>query len=364
MLVLLDDSLEAAMSSPLRVALLHFLEDVAGAARLGRHFIVGKRSLLGRFAGAEALSEVARAVFADMEQSAPTRQGLADLVSWRVRVVANGSLGISPLGQGRVEIEVPLANAIGFSPWPSTVLLLENQTEGRWYLWLASRHARKKLGGARVELSVRGGGGSTLSREVQEIVRKQNELCLCIVESDMEHPDGARGSTALTALRAASAPHCFVHVLGVREVENTLPIELLEEVAPHLNRTEEILIYRRLWDGDKAGKAAPYLDLKQGERWCDLRDEASPRCEVLQLAASIVAAQEHDCEETSCTRKNCRCTLLPGLSNGLMAAIERRLDERPAFKEVDTCEWLQREWEEIGKALVAWGLGDERRAAL
>jgi hypothetical protein len=365
MLVLLDDSLQNALASGLRTALLHFLEDVAGAARVGRHFVVGSRQLLSGLAETSALSEVARAVFAEMEQSAPTRQGLIESVAWRVRVTLGGGLMIRQLTANRREIQVPLAQANRFSPWPSTVLLLENQMEGRWYLWLAGRYARRQLGGARVEMSVRGGGGSTLSQEVQAIVIRQNELCLCVVDSDVKYPGGARGSTAKKAMKEARAPHCYVHILGVREAENTLPIEILEEVAPGLNRSQEVGFYRKLWDADANGEITPFLDIKEGEKWCDFHHGVSQRRAVLQAAASMVGAAPHVCPQPpSCNRSTCNCPLLPGMSKGLMAAVEGHLKETSTVREYSPGSWLQREWDQLGEALVAWGLGDERRAAL
>jgi hypothetical protein len=44
--------------------------------------------------------------------------------------------------------------------------------------------------------------------------------------------------------------------------------------------------------------------------------------------------------------------------------VEGHLKETSTVREYSPGSWLQREWDQLGEALVAWGLGDERRAAL
>lgn len=56
---------------------------------------------------------------------------------------------------------------------------------------------------------------------------------ICVADSDQASPGGALGQTANNLLQKKgqeSHPFCFIKVIGVREAENFIPIECIEEL--------------------------------------------------------------------------------------------------------------------------------------
>jgi hypothetical protein len=203
-----------------------------------------------------------------------------------------------------------------------TVLGGEHLRDAEWYLWLGRAWgARLRPGSSsagdelRMECRLLGGGSA------EQVIRydaTHGKLVLSIIDSDSDHPGGKLGQTATDALKARRelpehAAPVHVETLRARDVENVLPLALLEVTHPRSNWLADMarrgFFARRTLDPELA-----FVDL--GKEQCERRmlDVAEPaltyRCAALARIRRLdptCTASATTCErpayELACTEK-------------------------------------------------------------
>jgi hypothetical protein len=119
------------------------------------------------------------------------------------------------------------------------------------------------------------GGGSSLADVYCQKIQRRNPT-LCIVDSDQEYPGGPLGDTArrVRALKGTEPlPTIEAHILGVREIENFIPIKVLEDVyASNPQVQSRLAIFGRIEHVSRAPHCSPgseynrFMDMKDGLR--------------------------------------------------------------------------------------------------
>lgn len=178
----------------------------------------------------------------------------------------------------------------------ATVLAGENLSDACFYRWLgrawaARSHSDDALWvNIELSLSCRGLGGDTARQEVPEIARNDDPV-LCILDSDRNHPAAELGPTARavsSAMDRLSTDHLTrVEPLPARDIENILPLALVEEVMvpgdPKLRDTSARGFFAR----PRVDPDLAYIDLGKDQcerRLLDTRDEATREYRVRALA--------------------------------------------------------------------------------
>lgn len=170
----------------------------------------------------------------------------------------------------------------------------ENDADAVFYRWLAAAWSHRLLphsgrAGLEVRLAPRGLGGSTAAVELKRAALGSSPL-LCVLDSDLDVPGTAprKKSTAGKALEAHAklpvdgAP-VAVDVLDARDLENLLPLGLLEQIA---EREEEWLEPMRT----RGFFTRPESELSPAHRYTDI-GERQCRPRLLHGATGAVRAQ-------------------------------------------------------------------------
>lgn len=174
------------------------LEHLLCCHREGRHVVAVSHMVARALADCRELSSRARGTAAHLYRTASELLGLRNQVRSRM-IVDTGLLGPS------VESSVPLVLRTTLSWWADTahsrecILLTENLDDALVYERLAEAVMRRRKMFCRMSVRRQGGGGTTIAKELSEIVRR-GEICVCVVDSDRRYPGGGLGAVASQAL--------------------------------------------------------------------------------------------------------------------------------------------------------------------
>ena len=173
---------------------------------------------------------------------------------------------------------IRMQDAIEYEINAKCCLVGENLSDCKFYSLLAERYIyQHSLNGVGISLHNELGGGHTTSTVFQKCVEDDKVPTLCIVDSDIRHGktkrfrcDPAKGSTVrklektLGEIATGIPPIYELYAIPIHEVENLLPIHLMETLSSDL---PDILIgtayLKKLRDTGR-GDAILYYDFKEG----------------------------------------------------------------------------------------------------
>lgn len=158
-------------------------------------------------------------------------------------------------------------------------LIAENLDDCKFYMYIGQHYLNLlKLKGVHIRFQFENGAGSTISDVLKTRVLEDQKISLCIVDSDFKHgkttkyPNSpGRGETANKLLRTErelrkqeEITPFEVYCLDVHEVENLIPISILEKLCldcPPMNEGLDVLKELRVI---RNGEPVFYYDLKKG----------------------------------------------------------------------------------------------------
>lgn len=82
-----------------------------------------------------------------------------------------------------------------------TILLGENPSDGDIYEIFAKEYIKLNKSTLKIKLKIENGGGSTTGSTFARKISTNEELCLCILDSDKKFPSDARGATAKKVIK-------------------------------------------------------------------------------------------------------------------------------------------------------------------
>ena len=185
----------------------------------------------------------------------------------------------------------------------------EHLHDAEWYLWLGrawgarlrpdSSTAGDEL---RMECRLLGGGSA------EQVIRydaTHGKLFLSIIDSDSDHPGGKLGQTARDALKAvrdlpSHAAPAHVEPLMAREVENVLPLALLEVTHRRSNWLAD-MARRGFFARPTVDPELAFIDL--GKEQCERRllDVGEPALAYRTAALAKVRHLDPECTASSAT---------------------------------------------------------------
>lgn len=124
----------------------------------------------------------------------------------------------------------------------SMIFLSENTLDIKLYEKIGTFFLKKNSIGTSIDFSPHNGGGSQTKDSYIDF-KKDNKLCLCIIDTDKKHPSGSEGSTALRFKHRERGLHgtTFVKVLDVHEVECLIPLKIVEDVLRNNSYPSDII---------------------------------------------------------------------------------------------------------------------------
>lgn len=144
-----------------------------------------------------------------------------------------------------------------------STLLAENDRDTELYVIFSEFYKiRNKFNGFNVPVRRRSGGGSGIPRSLQSYIEGEYSPCLCLTDSDKLHPGFGDSFTSKSCRDISDGSRNIVKhiVLDERELENIIPVEILDKVSPDYNKLidnlNDIKGYKlEMWK---------YLDIKSG----------------------------------------------------------------------------------------------------
>ena len=256
-------------------------------------------------------------------------------------------------------------------------LLTENLDDIEFYLFIAKYYCLKKqIPYQQISFHKENGGGNTTCNVLEKCVTQDKIPVLCIVDSDRKHGttkgypnEPIMGDTLKRVLKKEERlksfneyPPFYMLPLHVHEIENLIPIQLLQklyedslhDMRPGLERVMEL-------KDIKCGEPLLYYDYKKGFPCMKNAPQRSYWEEILLLLGRGVAFMPPS-EEPESGAGISDALFFPPLSNKLLKHTLDviRSDESDIFlRELQIDDYLKNIWDDIGKHMLTWGYVNE-----
>lgn len=335
---------------------------ILDAVSRGQHYVLASRQTLKALSENQQLASANRATARILLSNYTLLGSIPALVRFRIVVTFGKSKHVNKVGSE--EWEVPL-HMVADCCIHKSVLVAENLTDAGVFEQAARQYMAAK--GIRTQLSVEKlhGGGSTIPKVFENHAVTEKRWCLCITDSDRICPNDSLSQAAEECKAIASDSSLVAtHMdLPVREVENVIPIALLDEVIPPSHRdkwewhTSKLCRIRR--------DAHSYCDMKKGltiRKILDLADGSGQKRYWLSVARDLLdaSALESDCLASGeCSQKDpglCHCDVVYGFGDRMLDQILTILNSRgPHESERRVRHDLNRDtWFEVGQLVFEW----------
>ncbi|AHF66274.1 hypothetical protein [Pseudomonas cichorii] len=245
------------------------------------------------------------------------------------------------LGEGRLNV--------GFNYFLDTrmlqpsILITENLLDASALECGAALHlvGNKLLSAFGVVLDFRPGGGSTTYDLFKDLV-SQGRFLLCVIDSDLKHPKGPKGSTAKRFRHEKLGLNLAYHleILGCHEIENILPVNVVRDLVP---RAQTPCL---LYSSSKYHRYRPYPDHKFGLRVSTARQ------------SDLEFNSDYWSEFNGCDDEVWICA---PLGESLLQNSVQKMKEMSPHKLYESLnKTADEEWMRVSKLVASWGVGVRR----
>lgn len=241
-------------------------------------------------------------------------------------------------------------------------LLGENEDDSYIYEIMANEY--KKFNNISelisIELTPENGGGNTTTDVFKNKISRDNEICLCILDSDKKFPtDEGLGETANRIKREVKKienPKFFYYIeKRCRELENMLPITFYKDV--YMKFAEKSIIFPKLEQMNNLNEKLIYFfDLKKGLKHHTFKCEKD-----WQVLTHLVDDSKIGCKTSLCTKKDtCRYLIIECFGKDILKDFRKYYEEKnnsfsALLKETDSI--IQSIWHDLGKLIFSWTCG-------
>ena len=383
MLLVLDDSLNNKTEEFFENA-APAIENIATAAREGKHILSGNRELLQRLSKLSCISRISSASIKKCQEQMPEYANLKNIASDYVQVMPDGNDRINIIGGQRI-INIPLQKFTDTSMIQESVLIGENLIDCEFYKIVAEVYSSKNnLGRLKIRHEGRLGGGSTIVDVYKQTQDEDKRPCLCVADSDKKCPSSDIGEIVrkLDRIDDETKPISrYVHIL-CREAENMLSCKQLELAC---SKTESRLkALQSLNDIEKCNdEARLYIDIKKGLELIEvfkLSPDNSCRIYWIDFFSGFCRScgySKNPClrnsgcyvKEDNCYLKeaegSCECTIMLGFGDSIFENVVEQLKLNTAQKVAEMLSpFVYAEWMRVGHIVFSWCVGRSHRSAL
>lgn len=269
MLYYIDESCVEALKKGDRDA-AEFIEQLVIHRRKCKNMLVASRRVFAELSKAEALSGFAREYFRILKNRSIEYKLILDGASKYYKVVSEYT-GDKRVMEGEREcvlLSVKEGNEADFSD--KSILLVESNDDIDFYAFIGKFYLQNKgIQNMRISFQSEIGGGDTTGIRLAKIIDEGQRTCLCIADSDRRYLEAQCGETLKKILEAASKREPVnyeVYALNMHEIENLIPVELLENICEEIpDAFEGIQFLKFLLSEDRSMTSSVYFfDYKKG----------------------------------------------------------------------------------------------------
>lgn len=272
-----------------------------------------------------------------------------------------------------------------------SIFLCESTNDCAFYKLLAHRYMhsiRDKIRGVSLSLKDENGGGQMTFQQLEKCVKTEHHLTVCITDSDKKYGISDKfpnkpgfGQTASSlmdvsdSLKNDGANDLFdLLVLDVHEVENLLPLSILDDVQKYdVPDSKKGIAYLRLLQekrmelnkkateqNDKNREKYPEVmlcyDMKKGVNVHKLMQDLEDPDKRKKVSKSLLAYWQEVIEVVGDDS-------IPGIAEKVLTHAMKHMDKLTpsGYKKVSDYsldEYLVDHWETIGKKVFSWGIAN------
>lgn len=357
MWILLDETLGSLKidNGNLRSALEQLLYSVSR----GEHALAGKPGTVRELLKYE-FSPVPKAILKQVLDQAPSLMAGVNQALYRIRILADGTMPIRhSQGEWRIPLEWIHVNGV-----PTSYVLGENARDAELFRASAQHQRALSRRGNAFRVDIGGGGGADTPLVLVTEIASKRRFILCITDSDKSCPDSPINHTSNECRKIVDGTNWVAtHLsLSAREIENFVPINIIEDTINSLSPSEfdgRLEVLKSLLEINE--DAWSYFDLKDGT---SLRLAFASSSEFWRLFV-----EGDHCKETSdpkclieekCLahcREACKCQIAPPLGHRIIDRVRDYLANHSVhtIARRSSTSLNYSGWAYIGDIVCSWG---------
>ena len=351
--------------------LINALELIAQARRSGSHLVTASRETLKELHGCSGLSRPARGVYLKLYNELPQHGSYFEFFNRRIKIIDGRDIANShDIGGTKI-----IRMSVDFFSDPELLSRTRLVGEDESDIAIFDKIARTVLAMNNAAISIQydpiPGGGQNTGRVYRQIQREGRKLCLCITDSDKEHPDDSLGiiSSELQKCEDETRPFCEWTCLRTRTIENMFTTNFLWIVAGDNPDWQKAVRSIDILENSEYPDSRFYCRLVQGQSLGEVYGMYGGHNSAYwtRVAESIVyhSGDINDrciLDQPSCSDgSHCRCVIVSGTGDGFKDAIDETLVRLTPHKLAETLnERTSEYWDEIGRTIASWCCGGQR----
>lgn len=256
------------------------LQSLAVAVQRGNCIVCGEYHCLTVLAN---LSDNIGVVFRKILSKYAMQRSIMEKVNIIFCISKGNALDLPPFIVDKVrELQIDAIANLQLDLFQKCVLVCENQHDCEYYSLLGAVYCfENRLHDYPIRFTFQGGGGQTTADSYENMVCREKRPTLCIVDSDKRHGNNCEfGKTckdviSKTTMFSNETPPFQTYILPVHEIENIVPIPILERIYSKKNLIDSYATLLRQLAEVENGTPLLYYDLKNGFTNLSGEDELS-----------------------------------------------------------------------------------------
>lgn len=352
-------------------------ESLALSRRHGENMLLAERRVLDFLSKSEKLSDVSRGVYRRLLAKASEFKLILKSVERYCRIMGNAETSIET-EDGKTVVYISAAEMGKRDMHKLSIILAENVDDIKFYKIIGKHYTAKyNIGNIKIDFADRLGGGSTTSGILESIIAEEKNMCLCISDSDKKYPGDSAGDTLKKIMKTAEdnkEKKYFWDVipLEVHEIENLIPVNVLEEIQREKGVVMEGIGFVKFLYGKSVEGDSPYV-------YYDFKNGIKLKRFFLHKSADEQEKKKFDrlepyrqywrgyIEEYGITiEDNKQDALAGGICEKILIHTLDFLNGMTGEELLKKCRvggMLEKYWDDIGSRILSWGCVGERFAA-
>lgn len=325
-----------------------FFNELAYNIYKGKNYVFLSKEMLEKLYNNDNIDLTPKKIYKDVFNNSSTDMIVKNSVSRSVIVTSENGKTIK---HNNDKIVIPIDVAINinlFSNRPN--LICENISDCKFLYNIGELYKIKNsIKSINIELENTNGGGDTIT-DIYKEKNRIKELSLVIVDSDQRYESAPIGATLKKILREQEDGICEIYPLYVHEIENLIPIKMIENYYKNA-RTEEqrenvINFLKSFKVTDFKKSPIAFFDMKKGITLKKWREDERYRSYWRSNLASIGYEYSEEKE------------IINGFGDHLLRKINNhmeRVSKNEDFFEKNVDEFMIDIWNELGKIIYSYG---------
>ncbi len=258
--------ISSLIDNPDNKRIIDAIDNLAFSRRNGYHLITAEYSDLKILKSFDKLERKTLSVFNFIFQTWSEIGSLKNQFKNYVEIVLEPNILDIKNENGKKIVLLSIDYIQNFELLNKTKILAENQEEIDFYIFISNLYKNKK-GFRHIPLNYYPlmGGGDTTAQVFKTEKAQKKSFCLCFADKDIKYPNCEIGKTLkkIETENEIPIPLCELLPINVREIENLIPLKLVEKACQDFNHKKgyEFIVKMKDTNLDESIK---YLDFKKG----------------------------------------------------------------------------------------------------